>query len=278
MQCRDGLTHDLQWEEPGTDSLRIAGVQVADPDGDGSLEAVWSVANRYVEVHDASTGVLEWRSFSLQTFLSANASLLRVADIDDDRTGEIVAAGFWDSRLIAVDPLLSTIDLAVTNLVITALDTVDLDGDGVDDIVVGTEDGWVKAIDPSTGAATDLAGPFPGAGCGLTVSDLTGDGVLDIVFAAADRVHLVDGATGVTEWVSEDLGSEVGWIDSLLVGDVDEDGVPEIWVNAGPVGHLIFGVVPPSGQLFTDGFESGDTSAWSATTPRGRSTRMEGGW
>ena len=47
------------------------------------------------------------------------------ADIDDDGTGEIVAAE-TGGRLMALDPLLATIDLAVTDAHITALDTADL--------------------------------------------------------------------------------------------------------------------------------------------------------
>lgn len=268
LQCRDGLTHDLQWEQVFTDSLSFPSVRVADPDGDGVLEVVWSVAHSYVEVHDAETGGLEWQSFSLGTFFSGDLTLLRVADIDDDGTGEILAGeGGWDGRLIAVDPLLATVDLAVTGLAVTALETVDLDDDGVDDIVVGTNDGWVKTVDPSTGAATDLAGPFAGPVYGLALSELTGDTTLDFVFAAADRVYLVDGATALPEWISEDLGDNVGIYDSLLVGDVDEDGVPEIWVNAGYIGHIIFGIAAPAGSIFADGFEDGTPSAWSAVVP-----------
>jgi len=101
---------------------------------------------------------------------------------------------------------------------------------------------------------------------GLAVVELTGDGVLDFVFAAADRVHLVDGETMLPVWVSDDLGTRVGRNDSLVVGDFDDDGHLEIWVNAGSIGHVMFQVLKLSDLVFTDGFESGDTSAWSVTS------------
>jgi len=266
LQCRDGLTHGLQWEQGLTGGLSFAAVTIADPDDDGALEVVASVMQRHLMVYDGETGGLEWQSFDLQSFFSSDLFLLRVADVDGDGTGELVAAE-TGGRLLAVDPILATVDLAVTDLQVTALDTIDLDGDDVEDIVVGTQDGYVKRVDPSTGAATDLAGPYAGPVYGLAVAEVTGDGALDLVFAAADRVHLVNGATSVLEWVSEDLGQDVGIHDSLVVGDVDGDGDPEIWVNAGYIGHVIFGITAPAGSIFADDFEDGTTWAWSVTVP-----------
>ena len=88
-------------------------------------------------------------------------------------------------------------------LAVSALDTVDLDADFVDDIVIGTACGWVRRVDPDTVAATDLAGPFAGEIFGLNVKDVTGDRVVDYVFTAEGRVHVVSGACGTEEWLSD---------------------------------------------------------------------------
>jgi hypothetical protein len=269
LQCLDGVTHDLQWEATLVSGLTLQSLRLGDPDGDGETEVAAGVEVQhtgapgvYVYLYDAATGSPEWQSPNLQSFFGfwAGLGLLRIADVDDDGTGELVVAA-RGGGLMSLDPVAGSIDLAVPGIEVTALDTPDLDGDGIPEIVVGTLDGVIAQIDPLTGAPTVLAGPFGAQIDGLARVDLTGDSTADWVFAAGDRVHLVDGATLLPEWVSEDLGTGVGRSDSLLVADLDADGTQEIWVNAGPIGHFVFGVL---NLVFADGFESGDTSAWSA--------------
>lgn len=55
-----------------------------------------------------------------------------------------------------------------------------------------------------------LAGPFGAAIDGLTLVDVVGSSELDFVFAAGDRVHIVDGTTLEPVWISGVLGSGVG--------------------------------------------------------------------
>jgi hypothetical protein len=219
----------------------------------------------YAYLYDAATGAPEWQSPNLQSFFGffSRLDLLRTADVDDDGVRELLVAARGQG-LMVLDPVAGTIDLAVAGLGVTALDTPDLDGDGVEEIVVGTSSGLIEAIHPTTGDPTLLAGPFAGAIDGLALLDLTGDGTEDLVFAAADRLHLIDGATLQPEWVSDDLGTGVGRSDSLLVADLDGDESVEIWVNAGAIGHFVFEV---SNVVFADGFEIGDTTSWSATVP-----------
>ena len=122
-------------------------------------------------------------------------------------------------------------------------------------------------VDVPGGATTTIAGPYAGAVDGLAIVDLTSDGVVDYVFAVDDQVHLVDGLSLENLWVSHRLGEGVGRHDSLIVEDLDNDGSKEIWVNAGKVGQFVFEVAAPESIIFWDGFESGDTSVWSVTSP-----------
>jgi hypothetical protein len=271
LQCRDGGSHAVQWEATLPSDLSFASLEIADADADGTLEVVSGVIGgpgMYVYLHNAETGGLDWESFDLQSFFAYldRLTLLRVVNIDGDPAEEVLVAE-RGSDILALDPVAFTIDMATTGLVVTAFEVADVDGGGSDDIVIGTEGGLLQIVDPVTGAPTTLGGPFAGAIDGLAVAELTGDTMPDFVFASNDQVFLVDGATMAPVWVSDDLGTEVGRYDSLVVDDLDLDGRQEIWVNAGPIGHFIFEVGPPAGLIFRDGFESGETSAWHSTVP-----------
>ena len=103
----------------------------------------------------------EWQSVDLQSILGffADLRMLRVADIDGDNVDEILVARILND-LVAVDPVGNSIDLATDGLRITAFETVDLDFDGIDDVVVGTDDGLLRTVDPVTGTPTTIGGPY----------------------------------------------------------------------------------------------------------------------
>ena len=251
LQCIDGATHELWWQTELDDSTSFASLQLADLEGDGSLEVVSGVEVHsadpegvYVFAHDAASGELTWKSPNLESFFGGAASLtlLRVADIDGDGTGEILVAE-PGKGLLALDPVDESVDFLVSEASVTALEVDDLDGDGVPDIVIGTDRGFLRRVNAETGDTIALAGPYPAPVDAVAIADITDDAVADFIICTADRVHLIDGATGKLLWVSVDLGSEVGRHDSLVVGDLDLDGRIEIWVNAGRIGHFMFEVV-----------------------------------
>lgn len=272
LQCRDGATHELEWSQTYPSGLSVAGLRVVQLGAGGAALDVFTgttvqhtgAPGLRVYTHGAETGTPVWHSPNLMSFFGyASLQLLRAADIDDDSRVELLFAA-EGGGVMAFDPVAGTIDLAVDEEAVTALETVDLDGDGKAEVIVGTESGWIRQLDPDTGNATDLAGPFGGPVYGLTIVSLTGSASKDFVFASAGILQIVDGESLEVDW-SVDLHSpDTGRWDGLRVGEMDGQPDVEIWVGLGGVGHMLFSVKV---DLFSDGFETGDASRWSAAEP-----------
>ena len=247
VYCFDGLSHAVQWTAAVDDGLSVRSLQVADLEGDGTLEVVVGTykehsgaPGHFVYVFDAVTGALEWRD-PLATPLWPNSSLLRVANVDADPALEIVLSVFGGPLWI-VDGETRVVQLTLASLGATALEAVDRDGDGRAEILVGDGQGRIRVVDPVTGALQEL-GSFGGQINGLAVRDLTQDGTADLAFCVADRLRVVDGASGVVVATTEFLGNAAGAHDSISVGDVDGDGATEIVVNQGDFGLLVLEAV-----------------------------------
>ncbi len=117
----------------------------------------------------------------------------------------------------------------------------DVDGDGFDDVVVGAQ----LAGPEDHGRAYVFRGPLAG-----TISAADADWIFDAPGFDPD-----DGL--------DFLGRAVG-----AAGDLDGNGFAEVLLGApGSEGPGFVRVVFLGGPIFTDGFESGDTAAWSTTVP-----------
>ena len=122
----------------------------------------------------------------------------------------------------------------------------DVNADGIDDLVIGA-----PQADPNG----------TGSGASYVVFGRTGG------FDAAVEVSTLDGANGFAlngTTTGIHLGSAVSGL-----GDVNGDGVDDLLVGAVGAGssavasywgasYVVFG----SSEIFADGFESGDTTAW----------------
>ena len=121
----------------------------------------------------------------------------------------------------------------------------DVTGDGVVDIVVGAgpgaTGGHVKVFDGVTGAEIRSFFAFEGFSGGFTVGsgDVTGDGIADIVVGAragtgGPHVKVFDGVTGAE--IRSFFAFDVGFVGGVTVGvgDVNDDGIADIVVGAGP--------------------------------------------
>ena len=236
ISCHDGSTRALQWKVPLEAGSTLASLATGDVDGDGMPDVVIGGAaggvqeGGWVMVLDGRSGALKWRS---PTFGGYDAIVfLRLAQLDTDAALEIVAANQYPGSVFVLDGVVRDV-LSLGDQDVTALDTPDRDGDGRAEVLVGTDWGDLRVIDPYTGALVERVGLFGARVDGLAVQDVNGDGAADYTFGLGGRVRILDGHTRATLWTSERLGLGVGRLDSLLVADVDGDEPLELVVNTG---------------------------------------------
>lgn len=119
-----------------------------------------------------------------------------------------------------------------------------------------------------------------GFGGNTKIADLDLDGLLDILVAdvdtdipGCDRQMTVLQGQGTLPNISYSdplAGTPRAWtptgVFDIEVIDIDGNGVPDVWMGICD-GNRIFMNTAEAPTVFTDGFESGDTSAWSLTFP-----------
>lgn len=249
--CYDGASHAEQWRSASIgEGHVIASLQLGNVDGDAGQELVVSTRRDTsgspglsIYVLDAASGVLEWQSPIL--VFGGSMPYLRVGQVDGEPNVEIVV-GESGGQVFVIDGMTHVID-DLGDLDVTGLDLHDRNGDGVNEIIIGTLAGNLRVVS-TTGTIVETIGTYGGKLDGLRVLDVTGDGRADYVFCVGDEVIIRDGVTGTARWTSGLLrqqGDEVvGAEDSLLVADIDEDGRREILVNIGDIGLRLFEIVP----------------------------------
>jgi outer membrane protein assembly factor BamB len=199
-------------------------------------------------------------------------------DLDDDGVAEALAV-LWTNDGSAIRCL----DGATGNLVWASTQVPafgfmvdlleDVTGDGVPEVVVSSFDNAVQLLDGATGTrvwrtpvGTTNGGDVWSA---RAIADLDGDGHQDVVAGSFDyHVYALDGETGRVLW-AYDTGNRVFSV--YPIGDLDGDGRPEVVAGTQDTHSnvVVYVLDGDGGVLFEDGFESGDTTAWSSTvTPR----------
>ncbi|HEU4618935.1 MAG TPA: FG-GAP-like repeat-containing protein [Gammaproteobacteria bacterium] len=214
--------------------LDAKALRVGDFDGDGGAEMLILGDRTLYEL--AADGAGEYRQTWAYPFRIGSAALkaLAVGDVDGDGKQEIyVAAGSVVARLDGVNRRLAeSVDLG-TNINCLDLEYGDLDGDGSGELVCLMEGG-------STGGgllvlhAADLSlkWRFPDVDYGgrIAIGNVDADPALEIVTANG---YVFDGKTYDNQWL---YGPGFG--NSVDVGDVDGDGVDEIFGTNNATGYL----------------------------------------
>lgn len=257
-----GSIHALN-AQTGTELWQIANpehgttdIAVVDSDNDGAIEIIWgagasSTGADHLYVDDVASFTREFVS----THIDGPFNAVAVGDIDADGVKEIVFVSFesdsgygdgilfiYDSETYALEYQGGTRmfgDTSVTGVHDVAIG--DVDDDGQAEIVIGTDrsyDGAIYVIDGLTRTIENTYVYDSGSPIyAVTIGDVDNDGATEIIAGGGTAhtgspgtfVYVINGATGVTEWKSTNLGVNF-WdnIYALEIADVDGDGVQEI--------------------------------------------------
>lgn len=192
---------------------------------------------------DATTGDL---SVGLGQGAPGNGNFaLTVADYDGDGTDEaLLASSSSDTAYLrAYDFFGDAIDWEATfpsALNGVAIAQGDLTGDARPEVAAIDEDGVVRAYEIGSGSPF-WTGPTLTNGRDIAIAELNGGGWPEIVVAAADRVYVFsrDGSASYAQ--THVSASPLPGLRDIEIGDVDGDGVLEIFALYG-----LEGTVPPT--------------------------------
>ena len=224
----------------------------ADLDGDGDLEILfgtWSGGAARVRAfhHDASPCA----GFPITVGSGLQLFYVGLGDLTGDRAPELIVTGKVlgsDHRVFAID-IASGAGLPGWPYVLPAwpegFPTVaDVDDDGYQEVCISTDAGDVRAISRTgqllAGYPLTMSAP---AISGVAAGDIDGDGLFELVAATWDGFVYAWDTAGTA------MPGRADW--------------PMRNVNERNTG--VFGDHP--GEIFWDGFESGDTGWWSLTVP-----------
>ncbi|MEO1083401.1 MAG: VCBS repeat-containing protein, partial [Acidobacteriota bacterium] len=243
---------------------------VGDVDGDGDLDLVnGNFTDNRVWRGDGAGG------FTMDAAVvgQGNTQAVVMADLDGDLDLDLLFGNFGEGNEVWLNDGAGTfVDsgqaLGTNDTLSLALGDVDGDGD-LDCWEGNSQEPNALWLNDGSGTFTDsgLSFGFSERTNAVTLADFDLDGDLDVfeangsLSAQVNKLWLGDGAGGfVDSGVS--FGSDN--TNGAAVGDLDGDFAPDIVVVNFDGDHRSWINDSESPAIFIDGFESGDTSAWSA--------------
>ncbi len=291
----------------GVDLGQSSAPELLDLDGDLDLDLVVALGaanpRTFTNTGGTSAPAFVERTGAADPFASFDldeADAAAFADLDGDGDAEVVFGGpagtlryLRNSGTTAIPAFVevsgpaspfNTIDVGVDS----KPELVDLDGDGDFDLAVADDYGTPfffantgtsssPAFTARTGTANPLTNVFVSRDGSLAFFDLDEDGDLDVMSSSGGppQAHFYfenTGTSGVPAFVEWSPSSTnpfyyftIGDLNRPAVADLDGDF--DLDVLSGQERGLLVYFASLRNDFFRDGFESGDTSAWSATVP-----------
>ena len=213
------------WEHTFGQYGNAIAVADLDDDGDDDVIAVCSLDDFAIAL-DGQDGTELWTWTGTENLYAITAG-----DFDKSGQADVAVAGN-DDRVTAIFGTHGTImwpfDTPTNQIYRKCLKAADLNGDDYVDVIAGSDDGHVYAINGSTG------GELWSAPVGASVSDvvlaqMNGTGPLDVVVAvgagaSGEKVVVLDGSDGGLLW---DYPAPEA-VEHVTVADVTGDQVPDI--------------------------------------------------
>lgn len=229
----NGITHIMEQSNFYDEGAPIYSLAIADIDNDGETELIAGAGREhtgapgvYVYVINGSSGAIEWHSISLGSYWSQFYTL-EVGNIDGDEALEIVAI---NDNIYVFDGI-SHQQWQSSLGGYYGLDLHDIDNDGIEEILVGTSDGNIIAIDGQSYQEELNLNVSSSPIVGLRAYDFyEGEGI-KLVFSSSSLLNIYSIQDSALLWQSESLGSSAGDYNSLVVSDIDSDEFAEIVVG-----------------------------------------------
>jgi len=234
-----------------------------DVDKDLNLEVVVGSSDDHVYCLNASDGSYKWAYETGGDIVSSPA----IGDIYPGEAGDIqyeIAIGSTDNAIYCLDGTPTSSSGHVWWSYTTGGDVdsspviYDVDLDGENEVIVGSEDGNLYCLAGFDGAVKWVFPTDDHIYSSPAVGDIDGDGNVEIVFGSWDfHIYCVDGATGSQVWRSIAL-SDISE-SSPALGDVNGDGILEVITASndrtvlclnGTTGNRIWGF-QTNGEIFS---------------------------
>lgn len=137
--------------------------------------------------------------------------------------------------------------------VVSSPAVADINGDGSNDVVIGSGDSYIYALHGSNGTLMWKYDTEAAVHASAAIADIDGDGGLEVVIGSTDgTLYALNGSTGVWEW-QFDVGKSI--YSSAAVGDIDGDGSMEVIFGAND--GNVYALYPSNGTF---------TLKWNYTT------------
>lgn len=196
----------------------------ADVDEDGKTEVF--VVDRRGPVCLNGNGKPRWAFVTADEYLSAPV----IADLDGDGSAELLCAARNDNFVCCLtattgvlmwkSPMIGPVDVYPGS----SLAVGDLDGDGMQEIVIADGQGYVHCL-RHTGERLWLFPTNRRAGAAATLGDVDGDGAVDVLVACEDHsVYCLD-SSGMLTWR---YVAELRLMAPPTLADIDRDGKSDI--------------------------------------------------
>lgn len=264
IRCVDGATFETKWSHELANGIVPTTLHAAEVDEEPGQEIIAGLSDGSVVLLDGDTGASLWGSGTIA--LSRRVEVLRTFTPNPAASVGIavLAVGSGTGVLVLLDSSDGSIAAGPWEVSARAMDVAGLEADAQEEIFLGDQEGDVTAFDTLTGEESPPIAQFPEPVVALRIADATRDGLADLSVIQSGQL-VVRGLVGPSfEWASGPIDA-VTSPSRLTVGDLDADPLIEIAL-ATRYGFVIF--EGPYQELFLDGFESGDTRAWSLAVPR----------
>ncbi len=279
------LSYKVEGYDVGASVANVNDVSLGDLDADGDLDmvSITDSGEDYEVIAWQNDGLPyenTWTQFNLGA-ISDNVEALVLADLDQNGDLDVVigSGSSEDYELIAFENdgtpfsgIWSSYNLGATSEDINDLSVLDVDRDGDPDLVTVCDSGedyeliaWKNDGTPYNGVwASNDIGTSSADVHAVGLGDLDKDGDVDVVSGghSDEDYELIawqnDGTPFTDTWSSQNLGASSDSVNSVALGDLDQDGDLDVVSGSGSAEDYELIAWQNDGTPFTDTWSSND--------------------